>query len=122
LVNGGGVSGATTTNLTLSNIQGAQAGLYTVVASNAAGTATSSGATLNVITAPAITNQPLSQNVVAATTVNFTVGALGMGTLSYQWRFNGTNLVNSGNISGATTAALRLTGVSNSQAGVYSVV
>ena len=122
LLNGGGVSGVTTANLAISSAQAGHAGLYTVVASNAAGTATSSGALLNVVTSPTITNQPASQNVIAGSTVNFTVGALGMPSLIYQWRLNGTNLVNGSNVSGATTAALKLTGVLMGQAGVYSVL
>ena len=57
LVNGGGTSGATTTNLTLANAGPAQAGFYSVVVSNAVGRATSAPAYLTLIMAPAITQQ-----------------------------------------------------------------
>ena len=48
LTNGGSASGATTASLTLENVQPAQAGNYTVVVSNAAGSVTSSNALLTV--------------------------------------------------------------------------
>ncbi len=122
LVNGGGVSGATTTNLTLTSIQAAQAGAYSVLITNAAGSNFSANAILTVITSPVITNQPASQNVLSGTTVTFKVGAIGTGTLAYQWLMNGTNLVNGGKISGATTATLSISSVQAAQSGVYSVL
>lgn len=54
LANGGNVSGATTATLTLAPLTGADAGVYTVVVSNAAGAATSSPATLAVVAAPSL--------------------------------------------------------------------
>jgi alpha-tubulin suppressor-like RCC1 family protein len=50
--------------------------------------------------APQITGQPTSITVVDGATAQFTVGASGVGTLSYQWRKNNQP------ISGATTASL----------------
>ena len=122
LANSGNISGVLTTNLALTAVQAAQEGIYTVVVSNAVGRVTSVGAQLTVIAAPVITNQPAGQDVLAGTTVNFAVAALGMAPLSYQWRLNGTSLVNGGNVSGATTAALRLSSVTAGQAGAYSVI
>ena len=49
LVNGANISGANTPNLTISNVSFTDAGSYTVVVSNAAGTVTSAAATLTVI-------------------------------------------------------------------------
>jgi hypothetical protein len=48
LSDGGRVSGATTSNLTLANVQVVDAGSYSVVVSNLAGIANSSNAVLNV--------------------------------------------------------------------------
>jgi len=48
LTNGGSVRGATTASLTLTNVHPAQAGNYSVVVSNAAGSVTSSNALLTV--------------------------------------------------------------------------
>ncbi|MCL4787209.1 MAG: immunoglobulin domain-containing protein, partial [Verrucomicrobia bacterium] len=52
LVNGGRVTGATSTNLNLSNTQAADSGRYSVVVSNAYGSVTSAVAVLNVVTPP----------------------------------------------------------------------
>lgn len=41
---------------------------------------------------PAITTQPQNQNVAAGGSVTFTVQATGTEPLSYQWRFNGTDI------------------------------
>ena len=62
-----------------------------------------------------ITVQPQSQTVVAGTNALFTVTATGFGTLSYQWRFNGTN------ISAASNTSLALTNVQPTNAGSYTV-
>ena len=63
----------------------------------------------------AVTIQPASQSVLADTTVNFGVRAIGQQPISYQWLFNGTNLV------GATNNLLVLNNVLMNQAGNYSV-
>jgi hypothetical protein len=122
LTDGGSVSGATTPTLTLTSVQANQVGTYSVLVWNAAGSATSSNATLAIITAPLITSQPVNQTVAAGATVTFNAAAIGSGTLNYQWRFNGTNLLNGGNVSGARTASLTLANVQLAQAGNYSVV
>ncbi|MBE0544619.1 MAG: immunoglobulin domain-containing protein [Verrucomicrobia bacterium] len=62
---------------------------------------------------PAITGQPANQRVVFGETATFSVVASGSSALSYQWQRYETNLVNGGNISGATSATLT---VSNAQA------
>lgn len=66
--------------------------------------------------APAITNQPQNQTVLAGASVQFTVGATGTSPLSYQWTFNGTN------IAGASTASLNLVNVQHNDSGAYSVL
>ena len=122
LTNGNGISGATTTNLTLASTSEARAGNYFAVVTNPSGSATSTVATLAVITAPVLVAQPASLNAAQSSTVNFLVSALGTPSLSYQWRRDGTNLLNAGNISGVTTTNLRLTAVTAARAGDYSVV
>ena len=64
---------------------------YFVVLTNVVGAATSSVATLTVLTPPVITNQPVNIATNLGATVFFTVGASGSPPLSYQWFFNGTN-------------------------------
>ncbi len=112
------ISGATTATLTLASVTSANAGTYTVLVSNSAGSVTSAPAILTVSTvgAPAITSQPVSQNVTAGATVTFTVGATGTAPLSYQWMKSGANL------SGATTSTLTLASVTTADAGSYTVL
>lgn len=119
LVNGGNISGATSAILNLSNVQANDAGNYDVVISNGAGPVTSSTATLLV--APGIISQPTSRTNNADTTANFTVVVAGQLPLEFQWRKNGTNLVDAGNISGANTDTLVLANVSQADAASYSV-
>ena len=57
---------------------------------------------------PSISTQPANQTVVAGGNAAFNVTAGGAPPLVYQWRKNGTNISNGGNISGATTNVLTL--------------
>ncbi len=57
---------------------------------------------------PTITGQPADQTVCSGSIAVFGVSASGAGTVGYQWRRDGTNLVNGGNISGANTATLTI--------------
>jgi hypothetical protein len=116
LFNGVSLVGATNPSLGLSSITTNQAGSYSVVITNAAGSATSASATLTVNEAPAITSQPQDQFVNAGDTASFSVTATGTAPLSYQWQFNGNVLA------GATTSSLTVTGVGNANAGQYRVV
>ena len=116
LLGGTALAGATTTSLSLTNVQSNQAGNYTFVVTNTAGAATSSIATLTVLVAPAITSQPTNQSVNLGDNTSFQVTATGSAPLSYQWWFNGTNAV------GANTNTLSLTNVQTSQAGPYLVI
>lgn len=109
------LSDATNSTLTLTNVQPADAGIYSVVVSNAAGTNTSSGATLTVNVPPSISTQPQSQTVNSGATVSFTVFASGTAPLAYQWRTNGVDLA------GATGQTLTLTNVTTANAGSYTV-
>jgi hypothetical protein len=65
---------------------------------------------------PIITNQPVAQMVAPGANATFAVGAYGSPTLTYQWRFNGANIL------GARSASYTVTNVQRAQAGFYSVV
>ena len=114
------VAGSTTPNLTLSDIAMSDSGTYTLVASNAAGTATSS-AILTVVPL-LITIQPIGANVAAGVTNVFTVIPTSNLPITSRWKFNGTNLADDGRFSGTTTTNLTINGVLPSDAGSYSVV
>jgi hypothetical protein len=115
LVNGGNISGATSSTLSLQNVIAADAGLYSVLVSNAAGALMSSNSTLTVID-PAILAQPIGITNIIGSTVSFIVTAGGTPPLTYQWNMNGSPL------SGRTLASLTLTNISNSDAGDYKVI
>ncbi|MBI5382177.1 MAG: immunoglobulin domain-containing protein [Opitutae bacterium] len=113
--NGTPIAGATAATYTLASAQSANAGSYTVVATNSAGTATSSAAVLTVTVAsaaPAFTTQPISATVVSGSTVAF--NAVASGAASYQWARNGTALA------GATNSTLLLNGVTAANTGNYT--
>ena len=118
------VAGATTASLALTNVQAADAATYTVVVTNAIGSATSNGAGL-VLTGigPSIVTSPVSRTVNAGSTMTFSVTASGSPTLTYQWRKGTTALTNGGNVSGVTTPSLVLTNVQSADAAAtYNVV
>lgn len=122
LNNGGTISGANSNILTIASVTTSDAAGYSVIVTNIAGSATSSVATLTVAIPPAITTQPIGTSVIAGTNVSFSVSATGTAPLVYQWRKNNTPLANGGNVSGATSGTLSITGVSVNDAGIYSVV
>jgi hypothetical protein len=66
--------------------------------------------------APSILTQPQNQTVTVGGSATFTVVADGTFPLSYQWQFNGTNLL------GATSNSLTLANIQLSDAGDYSVL
>ena len=70
---------------------------------------------------PAITLEPVNQRVVVGGTATFTVAATGSSALSYQWQRYDTNLVNGGNISGATSATLSVSNAQAEDATLYKV-
>ncbi len=73
-------------------------------------------------TSPAVTTQPASQAVCAGIPVTFSVVATGT-ALTYQWRRGTVNLLNAGNISGATSAMLVINPVMVTDAATnYNVV
>ena len=69
-----------------------------------------------------ITTQPVEQVVALDGTATFSVAATGDGTLSYQWRRYGVDLVDDERISGATTPNLTIDMIELCDAGSYYVV
>jgi len=120
--NGAVIPGATGTSFSLASVTIADAGTYTVLASNSAGTTSSNGAVLTVTakaaasSAPVFTSQPASQAVKKGLPVTFTAIATGTPAPSYQWRRNGSV------IKGATGASYTIAKVDTANAGTYTVV
>ena len=71
---------------------------------------------------PTITGQPQNQFVPPGSMAAFTVTAYGTQPFRYQWLKDGTNIVNGGGVTGATTETLTITNVQTNNAGNYSVV
>jgi uncharacterized repeat protein (TIGR03803 family) len=69
-----------------------------------------------------ITTQPENQLAYLGDTVLFGVATYGGLPVSYQWRFNGTNLTDGGNIAGSHARTLTLTNATIADVGFYSVV
>jgi hypothetical protein len=67
-------------------------------------------------TPPTLTSQPHGQTATFGKGATLSVTASGSGPFSYQWRFNGVNLV------GATNSSLNLAGLQLTNAGLYTVV
>ena len=113
--NGISVAGATGPTLTFSAAQLSDAGAYSVVVTNPAGSVTGGPSLLAVtVPPPTLVTQPASRTVVAGASVSFSVSASGFGVLSYQWSRNGVALP------GATFPTLTLDTVQVSQAGDYT--
>lgn len=110
------IPNATSSKLTLTNVQAVNQGSYTVVATNNYGSATSSAASLQIISLPVISQQPASITRAIGESASFSVTT---GTSpafpSYQWLRNGAI------IAGATSASLSLSNIQASAAGLYSV-
>lgn len=122
LTNGGNVSGVNDVTLTISDVSEVVDGfLYRAILSTCATPLASDEALLTVNEIPVITESGQQRPKVCVTgDAEFTVEATGTG-LTYQWQYrpngapNGSyaDLPNGGEVSGATTATLSLTGVDN---------
>jgi pimeloyl-ACP methyl ester carboxylesterase len=113
LRNGGDISGVTTATLRVAHLQTADAGSYTLVATNALGTAVSSPVVVEFpVTAPSVLTQPQNQAVTSGAGATFTVGVVGNPAPTYQWQCipagtnTWTNLTESSGYLGVTSPTL----------------
>ncbi|MCW3104780.1 MAG: hypothetical protein JWO09_3220 [Bacteroidetes bacterium] len=107
LIDGGNISGATTSTLSINPVTIADtASNYNVIVSGGCANDTSVNAFLQIGTTPLIVTEPTDQVVCAGSPVSFSV--IASGALSYQWRKGLINLIDGGSISGATTATLTI--------------
>lgn len=114
------ISGATEDQIVLTGVSRDDAGTYSVVASNSAGTATSAPATLTLtaptVIAPSIREHPAGQTVNAGATIALGATVAGSPPLRVQWYRNGTA------IAGATSLQLVIPNAQPSDSGRYHVV
>lgn len=112
------ITGETSSKLTLTNVSSSNAGTYTVVATNAAGSIISGAATFAIDTAavaPAISTDPSGRTVPAGARLILTFAHTGTYPVTYQWSKNGTA------ITGANDAAYIVPVTSAADAGSYTV-
>lgn len=112
------IAGANSSALTVNNVQATNAGTYSVVVNNLAGSATSSVAVLTLNTspvAPVFVSQPASVIALVGGAASFNASASGSAPIFYQWLKNGAV------IAGATNPALTLLNVQNSDAATYAL-
>jgi uncharacterized repeat protein (TIGR03803 family) len=110
-------TGTNSSSYSLTNVGTNQAGNYSVEVVNGYGSLTSSNAVLTVkVFPPVIGLQPSSQRVMMGSSASFSVSVSGTPPFSYQWRFNGTKLLN------ATNAVYAIQAVGATNTGKYSVV
>lgn len=116
--------------LIIASVRNSDEGDYSCIIENdcTAGTpTTSSSAKLSVIpppecVPPTVLNQPISQTVQQSNKASFSANGSGTAPLSYQWQKEGSNLVDGGKISGATTSGLVIDDVSIANEGYYVCV
>jgi hypothetical protein len=111
------ISGATNSTYTIPSLVTGDAGSYDVVISNPYGTVTSQAATIavNIMTAPALTQDIQGRTMYPGGTLKLTVVATG-GALNYQWEKDGSPL------SGATSATYLVSSADVTNGGAYKVV
>jgi hypothetical protein len=115
------ISGATSASLALAGVQSVNAGTYHVVVTNTSGSATSSNATLTVLT-----TQLANETVTIGHTVSFTTGGssggdviISGGSGGVQWQVSSdagvtwTDLTNNSIYSGVTTGTLEIAGAAS---------
>lgn len=113
---GTNLSGATSSALSLQAVSTNAQGVYRAVVTNLYGSVSSAGASLTVdqtLFAPSITSQPSNQSAPLGGTATFSVIASGTQPLTFQWQFNGVDILNQ------TNANLVLINIGAAEQGTY---
>ena len=114
MFNGTNLTGDNSSTLTINSVRLSNTGSYQVQVNNGYSSITSHVATLNM--SPSIVNAFNGATAIWGQDADFTVGAVGSGTLNYQWYFNGVA------INGANLPFLNLSSIQFTNQGLYSVV
>ena len=121
LTDAGNISGSGTAVLNIANVAVTDAGSYRCIITGKCGILTSNLGILTVNVPVSITTSPVSQTKCSGESASFTV--IASGTIqSYQWKFNGSNLVDVANISGTHTPNLVIASIDPSNAALYSCI
>lgn len=114
LFNGTNLPEATSSTYTINSIRLADGGSYQVLLSNGYNATNSRIVALHI--APTITTPFQGSTAIWGQGATLAIGAVGSGTLTYQWYFNGQV------IRGATEPGLEFTNITFTNAGLYTVV
>ena len=112
-LNGAPLDGATNSTLDLTNVQPADAGVYSVAVSNQFGGSMSTEWQLGVEPI-LVLSSPATTNPFRRATVTLSVDAVSSEPIDYHWRFNGSD------IPAATSPSLTLANVQYGDSGTYS--
>jgi pectate lyase len=115
---------AATAALTLTNAQVSTAGIYQLIATNAAGSTASAQVTVTISAtpfAPVIALQPVSTTVTAGNAATFSVTASGTSPMTYQWRKSTDGGTTYADVTGATSASLVFASATIADSGLYVV-
>lgn len=118
---GGNISGTVSNVLSITAAMTNNSGNYSLIVTNSYGSVTSGIAVLNVGFTPAFSAQPTNLTILSGSNAVFNATAGGSTPLVYQWRKNGTNLVNGAGISGAASNVLTLAAVTTNSSGNYNL-
>jgi alpha-tubulin suppressor-like RCC1 family protein len=110
------LSGTTSNILSISNVLASDAGNYSVVVTDPAGSSITTTAVVAVVLPPAFTSQPRGYSVPVGMPVSLSGSASGTAPLSYQWLLNGAPIAN------ATSTSLIISNLLANQIGVYQLV
>lgn len=118
------LTGETNSILVIPNVQPENTGEYIILAENEVGAVISAPINLLVTLPPIIIEQPESvlirvrpdPSALSSTNATFSVSAIGNGSLTYQWRFNGANII------GATNNSITITNVQMLDWGEFTVI
>jgi hypothetical protein len=116
LKDGTPIPNATNSILSIADVRGANAGIYSVFVTNSLGSATSAGAELTIIPIPIITSQPVGRFILAGSPLTLSVTEESDLLVNFQWWKDGEILSN------ATSSFLVLTNAAEEDSGSYFVI
>lgn len=120
--NGTAIDRATNATLSLLSVQHENTGYYSVVAKNDCGASIGISFPPHLQVGVTIPGQPKSTVTDVCKSASFSVDALGVGTLRFQWRLDGAPLSDNAYFSGATTSNLTVRPCLYAYEGNYDVV
>jgi gliding motility-associated-like protein len=115
------IPGQNTSTLTITSATIADQGVYRCLIFGTCDTLATNGALLTVNRTIAIVQQPTDLSICEGDAAHLSLTASGAG-MTYQWRYNSSNLQDNDTLSGSTTASLTIDPVKNNRSGVYHCI